>query len=1102
MRGFSFFFTLSLFLYKNIYAEDIDNATDPSLYLQANDGVTVLSNSITKSENDHRSYRMIKLRNGLQALLISDPNTQSSAASVDVGVGTYSDPDEAPGLAHFCEHLLFMGTQKYPGESHFSSFLSANSGYYNAYTSLENTNYFFQIINENFEKALDIFSQFFIHPLFSKSAVDREARAVNSEHEKNLQNDGWRGYQLEKTLSNPKSPYHKFGTGNYKTLISNIRKEGKDILEILKKFHSSYYYASLMKLAIFSNKSLDELQSIVTTYFSAVPSKDVQRPKFTEKPLTSNELGKLRWHKSIADVLTMELVFPVEGMRKSYTTGAYDYLQYLIEHKASGSIYSLLQKKGWLTDISFVREYIVSGVEFVRIQVSLTLLGLEKYEEIIYVIFQYLKMLKDVGPKEWIFNELKAISELDFRFMEMPVLYSYVSSLSSLMQETYIKHEDILTSDIPKNFSEHDIKKILEFLNPKNFVLTITSNTHPGDWDKKEEWYGTEYKIESLPATLIEKLQDIDENSLLKLPIKNIFIPEHIITKPIKENATEWPYLMNNESNFRFWLKVDESFSSPKTIVFLLLKSPIYYSSSRRAAETLYCLWDVWIVLKSFRVFINMIYDTLSDIRYYASVAGSSISIHPHYLGLYAVVHAYTEKVYDLVSPFMDAILDFYPVKSTFDFYKKELVSVYRSPSVFPYLRLGYYAHHLYYEKSWDDPSILHALQTLVYSDMLSFRVTRVSRLFLEGLSYGSVSMGFPKYIKYLLKRLRSRSVYPNQNLYSRVHVLDKGSNYIYQTDLENPHELNSAILYSLQLGSCHNSKLLSLAILLHLISKEPAFTQLRSQEQLGYVVKSAVGESAHYLDYRIMVQSRRDPTYLEQRIIAFLYRIRAMIETMTDDEFKEHISTLIILYSRKYRTLKEEANEYFERILSGTYDFEKSEFYKLQLLSINDIDSEKRVVEALKKLEKKDLEEFFHKYICPDSLIRKKLSIHLRSKTLEDVSVSDLSAERLYYFFKCEGFEIPLDDLLSLMESSITFAEFEAKLIVYLIHKYPGSKVSELIEQAFKFLKEQYIKNKQKFEKEYGAIRFSDVSSFKSSLRLSLPPSPVASFDKYYYTP
>ena len=195
--------------------------------------------AIHKPLVDDREYKALTLSNNLSVLVISDPNTDKGSAALDVHVGHLCDPEEAPGLAHFCEHLLFMGTEKYPVENYYSQLLSTHSGHSNAFTSAENTNYYFDIQADHLEEALDVFAQFFIAPLFDDSCTDRELRAVDSENKKNLQQDHWRLYQLEKDLSNPGHPYRKFGTGNMETLKEIPDGMGLDIRKILLDFHAS-----------------------------------------------------------------------------------------------------------------------------------------------------------------------------------------------------------------------------------------------------------------------------------------------------------------------------------------------------------------------------------------------------------------------------------------------------------------------------------------------------------------------------------------------------------------------------------------------------------------------------------------------------------------------------------------------------------------------------------------------------------------------------------------------------------------------------------------------------------------------------------------------
>ena len=97
------------------------------------------------SPNESRSYRGLILPNQLKVVLVSDPEADKAGAALDVNVGQFSDPSELPGLAHFCEHMLFLGTEKYPNENEYSEYLSKHGGYSNAFTDKENTDYHFEV---------------------------------------------------------------------------------------------------------------------------------------------------------------------------------------------------------------------------------------------------------------------------------------------------------------------------------------------------------------------------------------------------------------------------------------------------------------------------------------------------------------------------------------------------------------------------------------------------------------------------------------------------------------------------------------------------------------------------------------------------------------------------------------------------------------------------------------------------------------------------------------------------------------------------------------------------------------------------------------------
>ncbi|MFQ6622025.1 hypothetical protein Gotur_002564 [Gossypium turneri] len=99
---------------------------------------------ILKPRIDKREYRRIVLRNSLQC-----------AASMNVGVGSFCDPDGLEGLAHFLEHMLFYASEKYPLEDSYSKYITEHGGSTNAFTASEMTNYYFDVNTDCFEEALD-----------------------------------------------------------------------------------------------------------------------------------------------------------------------------------------------------------------------------------------------------------------------------------------------------------------------------------------------------------------------------------------------------------------------------------------------------------------------------------------------------------------------------------------------------------------------------------------------------------------------------------------------------------------------------------------------------------------------------------------------------------------------------------------------------------------------------------------------------------------------------------------------------------------------------------------------------------------------------------
>ncbi len=67
--------------------------------------VTLLTDRLEKPSLDDRQYRVVRLANGLEALLVHDPETDKASAALDVNVGSFSDEVGMPGVAHAVEHV-------------------------------------------------------------------------------------------------------------------------------------------------------------------------------------------------------------------------------------------------------------------------------------------------------------------------------------------------------------------------------------------------------------------------------------------------------------------------------------------------------------------------------------------------------------------------------------------------------------------------------------------------------------------------------------------------------------------------------------------------------------------------------------------------------------------------------------------------------------------------------------------------------------------------------------------------------------------------------------------------------------------------------------
>jgi insulysin len=405
---------------------------------------------IIKPPLDERDYVAYTLENGLRVLLCSDPSSSNeAAAAMDVHVGACSDPDYLPGLAHFNEHMLFLGTKKYKQEDSFGKYLALNGGSSNAYTDSENTVYFFTINAEadnRIAEGLSRFGSFFSGPLFAEGTIDREVNAIESENAKNLQSDLFRNYQITKARANQGHPFSKFYTGNKKTLIDGAAELGIDLRLELLEFYNQYYSANQMTLAVVAPQPIDALKKMVNEAFSDIPNRMVSKPEEAWAgvlPFTNgnNIIPSFRHVVEIvpvSDLRQLQVSWPVvyrsqEEKLSALLVKPSEYVAHLLGHEGPRSLLSYLKRKGWAYTLGCSNTEELSDFETFDVVVGLTPRGLAAIDSIVEAVFSFVTMLQKRPIPDYVFQEVLQLQELQWRFYSKGgaggCTYTYVSAV-------------------------------------------------------------------------------------------------------------------------------------------------------------------------------------------------------------------------------------------------------------------------------------------------------------------------------------------------------------------------------------------------------------------------------------------------------------------------------------------------------------------------------------------------------------------------------------------------------------------------------------------------------------------------------------------------
>ena len=408
-------------------------------------------------------------------------------------------------------HSFMSLSKKYPDVEDYGSYLKSNGGYSNAYTAEDHTNYHFEVYHNAFEGALDRFSQFFISPLFKQEYTEREMNAVNSEYQKNLQQDYWRMRQVKRNLYNPSHPANHFEIGTLETLTSVDR-------EVLLNFHEKYYSSNMMSLSILSNLDLDSLEDLAKKYFSEIKNTNRSKIKYPSDYLEEKNTLRLLKVEPVKDVKRLILEFPTPAFYDLYLSKPHSLIGKLIGYEGEGSLQALLKSKGLAVGVGAWGQNNTSDYGSLNLWVELTSEGFNQYEEVLSICFSYIDMLKDAGYQEFIFDEAKILAELEEKYSAKgegaSVAVKMANNLAFFPIEDAERVEFIYAKEDPSAYM-----KLLSYLRPDNMLATLSG--YGIETTDIEKWYSANYSYEERSDDLYKTLQSPPQLSELKLPVKN-----------------------------------------------------------------------------------------------------------------------------------------------------------------------------------------------------------------------------------------------------------------------------------------------------------------------------------------------------------------------------------------------------------------------------------------------------------------------------------------------------------------------------------------------------------------------------------------------------
>lgn len=878
----------------------------------------------TKSPTDQKSYRAIRLANGLTALLIQDAAKEGdkkiSAAALTVDVGSFHDPRNCPGLAHFCEHMLFMGSKKYPEENYFSSFISRNGGRTNAFTSPNCTTYNFSVAAAKLQEALDIWAQFFIDPIMGENAVEREMKAVNSEFDISKSHDGTRlSHVLKEAIVKKNHQMANFPCGNIKSLKENLEESGTSAFQLLHQWYPQNYSTSWMYLTIQSTHSLNDMENWVDQIFNSIPNRNLARP--ANEPDFSvggfDSVSRVCRYQPVGEMSWMIMTFPLPPQDAFYKTDPLTFIAYLMIDKGPGSILANLKKLDWAHDIH-VGPRDNKFHTMVSVSIRMTEAGFENWSKIGDIMFAYIRMAKKLGESEKleIFEEVKKISDTHWNTKEESDAYKSCTSLSNTMP-SYPSVDWLTRDDVITQFDITLIENVIDALNPRNCYVQLINNKFEKDpnviLDKCEKWTEAKYGLEDLDSEIMNSWENSTVDNL-KLPEQNPFLSENFELNN-SEPSNEWKFpqkILENKKG-ELWFKGDGVFNLPRGIVGISLRS-----GAVRQTPTTSAMNDfLGQVLQRLLVKeINQGYLASVYCQVFSICDGITLKIN----GINDKIHLMLSKVLEKLTNFDLTEAEFKSFKTIFtDDWKSRLLTVQNYGLDLRLSILRKIKSPLIEKRA--------ALLEVTRETFVEFVQNFMKNCWIQGQVQGNFYQN--EAIEMFENVLETLDISESFEFDSHIEVLQlPDSPHLIKRRNLNLTDSNSFENWYWQIGSIPISEEIKYELLMELV-KEPCFDFLRTKRQLGYAVYCQVHNTDGMCGASITVRSQRDKFTVEEvksNISEFLEDFKTQIEQLSDKEFEESRLGIIEKKMVQDTKLQQSFGRNSSELVSRKYKFDRNE--------------------------------------------------------------------------------------------------------------------------------------------------------------------------------